>query len=179
MKIGLASLKLPKDNQILYMIRLSTLLFFFLLSSTIFLGCSNTSNREKKRPNILWITVEDISPDLGCYGDPLAHTPTLDAMASKGFKYNHAIANAPVCAPARNAIITGMYPSSLGTLHMRSFSNAIKCLRRGNFMYKMPINKQNFLSAVDFVYDVVIPHFFKECFSHIKLSGVSVQNLSG
>ena len=130
MKIGLASLKLPKDNQILYMIRLSILLFFFLLTITLFLGCSNTLNGEKKRPNILWITVEDISPDLGCYGDPLAHTPTLDAMASKGFKYNHAIANAPVCAPARNAIITGMYPSSLGTLHMRSFSNAIKSAGR-------------------------------------------------
>ena len=110
------------------MIRLFSLLF--LLQSSLFLGCSNTSEGEKKPPNILWITVEDISPDLGCYGDPLAHTPTLDAMASKGFKYNHAIANAPVCAPARNAIITGMYPSSLGTLHMRSFSNAIKSAGR-------------------------------------------------
>ena len=108
------------------MIRLSTLLFFFLLSSSLFLGCSNTSEGEKKRPNILWITVEDISPDLGCYGDPLAHTPALDALATKGFRYTHAIANAPVCAPARNAIITGMYPSSLGTLHMRSFSNSMK-----------------------------------------------------
>ena len=108
------------------MIRLSTLLFFFLLSSSLFLGCSNTSEGEKKRPNILWITVEDISPDLGCYGDPLAHTPALDALASKGFRYTHAIANAPVCAPARNAIITGMYPSSMGTLHMRSFSNSMK-----------------------------------------------------
>ena len=108
------------------MIRLSTLLFFFLFKSLFFLGCSNASKEEKKPPNILWITVEDISPDLGCYGDSLAHTPTLDALASKGFRYNHAIANAPVCAPARNAIITGMYPSSLGTLHMRSFSNSMK-----------------------------------------------------
>ena len=64
------------------MIRLSILPFFFLLTITLFLGCSNTLNGEKKRPNILWITVEDISPDLGCYGDPLAHTPTLAAMAS-------------------------------------------------------------------------------------------------
>ena len=108
------------------MIRLFSLLFLFLLQSSLFLGCSNTSEGEKKPPNILWITVEDISPDLGCYGDPLAHTPNLDALASKGFRYNNAIANAPVCAPARNAIITGMYPSSLGTLHMRSFSNAMK-----------------------------------------------------
>ncbi len=108
------------------MIRLFSLLFLFLLQSSMFLGCSNTFEGEKKPPNILWITVEDISPDLGCYGDPLAHTPNLDALASKGFRYNNAIANAPVCAPARNAIITGMYPSSLGTLHMRSFSNAMK-----------------------------------------------------
>ena len=106
------------------MIRLFSLLF--LLQSSLFLGCSNTSEGEKKPPNILWITVEDISPNLGCYGDPLAHTPNLDALASKGFRYNNAIANAPVCAPARNAIITGMYPSSLGTLHMRSFSNDMK-----------------------------------------------------
>ena len=106
------------------MIRLFSLLF--LLQSSLFLGCSNTSEREKKPPNILWITVEDISPNLGCYGDTLAHTPNLDALASKGFRYNNAIASAPVCAPARNSIITGMYPSSLGTLHMRSFSKAMK-----------------------------------------------------
>ena len=106
--------------------RLPSLMFFLLFNCSHFLGCSNPVEGEKKPPNILWITVEDISPDLGCYGDPLAHTPTLDALASKGFRYNHAIANAPVCAPARNAIITGMYPSSLGTLHMRSFSNAMK-----------------------------------------------------
>jgi uncharacterized sulfatase len=108
------------------MMRLPSLMFFLLFNFSHFLGCSNPVEGEKKPPNILWITVEDISPDLGCYGDPLSHTPTLDALASKGFRYNHAIANAPVCAPARNAIITGMYPSSLGTLHMRSFSNAMK-----------------------------------------------------
>ena len=106
------------------MIRLFSLLL--LLQSSLFFRCSNTSEGEKKPPNILWITVEDISPDLGCYGDTLAHTPNLDALASKGFRYNNAIASAPVCAPARNAIITGMYPSSLGTLHMRSFSKAMK-----------------------------------------------------
>lgn len=99
---------------------------YFILSLTVFLGCGEKSKTVKKRPNILWISVEDISPDLGCYGDPIAHTPTLDKLASNGFMYTNAIANAPVCAPARNAIITGMYPSSLGTLHMRSFSNAMK-----------------------------------------------------
>ena len=97
--------------------------FFCLLIGLGLTGCLDVSSHP---PNILWITVEDISPDLGCYGDPLAQTPALDDLASKGFRYSNASANAPVCAPARNAIITGMYPSALGTLHMRSFSKEMK-----------------------------------------------------
>ena len=91
----------------------------YILVLCVISSCERTNT---KPPNILWITVEDISPNLGCYGDNKAHTPTLDSLASKGFKYINAIANAPVCAPARNSIITGMYPSSLGTLDMRSSS---------------------------------------------------------
>jgi len=97
--------------------------FFSLLIGLGLNGCLDVSSHP---PNILWITVEDISPDPGCYGDLLAQTPALDDLASKGFRYTNAIANAPVCAPARNAIITGMYPSALGTLHMRSFSKEMK-----------------------------------------------------
>ncbi len=72
------------------------------------------------RPNILWIVSEDNSPFVGCYGDELAVTPHLDELASEGFLYTHAYANAPVCAPARNTIITGVYACSNGHQHMRS-----------------------------------------------------------
>lgn len=72
------------------------------------------------RPNILWITSEDNSPYLGCYGDPLAHTPNLDRLAAQGVRYRHAFANAPVCSTARTTLITGMYASSLGVQHHRS-----------------------------------------------------------
>lgn len=72
------------------------------------------------RPNILWITVEDMSPNLGSYGDAQAHTPNLDAFAREGVRFAHAFATAPVCAPARSTIITGMYQTSLGSHHMRS-----------------------------------------------------------
>ena len=113
------------------MLRQSPLILLLVFNLSLFLRCSNLPEVEKKLPNILWITVEDISPNLGCYGDSLANTPTLDAMASKGFRYDNAIANAPVCAPARNAIITGMYPSSLGTLHMRSFDK--KFMKNSSF----------------------------------------------
>jgi arylsulfatase A-like enzyme len=72
------------------------------------------------RPNILWIVSEDNDPFLGCYGDSRARTPRLDGLASQGVLYTHAFANAPVCAPSRSTLITGMYASALGTLHMRS-----------------------------------------------------------
>ncbi len=77
-------------------------------------------DRPPERPNILWITSEDNGPFLGCYGDPLATTPNLDRLASEGILYENAFATAPVCAPARCTIISGMYPTSLGTQHMRS-----------------------------------------------------------
>lgn len=73
-----------------------------------------------ERPNILWITSEDNSPYLGCYGDSLAQTPNLDRLAAQGVRYRHAFANAPVCSTARTTLITGMYASSLGAHNHRS-----------------------------------------------------------
>ncbi len=73
-----------------------------------------------ERPNIVWISCEDISPHLGCYGDPHAITPHLDRLASEGVRYSHVYTAAGVCAPCRSTIITGMYQNSIGTHHMRS-----------------------------------------------------------
>jgi len=72
------------------------------------------------RPNILWITCEDTSPYLGCYGDPYATTPNLNRFASEGLLYTNAYATGPVCSPSRSCLITGMYATSLGTQHLRS-----------------------------------------------------------
>jgi uncharacterized sulfatase len=72
------------------------------------------------RPNILWISTEDMSPDLGCYGDSYAVTPNIDRLAAQGMRYTNAFSTAPVCAPSRSAIITGMYPTTIGSMHMRS-----------------------------------------------------------
>ena len=73
-----------------------------------------------ERPNILWLTSEDHGPQMGCYGDELARTPNVDALAARGMRFERAWSCAPVCAPARTAIISGMYPGSLGGEHMRS-----------------------------------------------------------
>jgi arylsulfatase A-like enzyme len=69
--------------------------------------------------NILWLSAEDISPHLGCYGDPHAITPRLDRLAEQGVRYTHAFTTAGVCAPCRSGIITGVYQTTLGTHHMR------------------------------------------------------------
>lgn len=78
------------------------------------------SQEEKTRPNILWLVTEDISPYLPCYGDSTAKTPNLDRLASEGVRYNNVFSVSGVCAPSRSAIITGMYPTAMGTNNMRT-----------------------------------------------------------
>jgi len=104
-------------------------------SGLVLTGCRTSSRIAKprttgKKPNILWITCEDTSPRLGCYGDELAITPNLDKLASEGIRYTRAFATAPVCAPSRSCLITGVYATSLGTQHLRSevkLPEKIKC----------------------------------------------------
>ena len=79
------------------------------------------SSTAAERPNILWLTCEDNNVNwVGCYGNPHANTPNIDALAAEGFQYMHAYANAPVCAPSRSTWITGIHAVSMGTHPMRS-----------------------------------------------------------
>jgi len=77
-------------------------------------------NKELAPPNILWITCEDMSPALACYGDPYASTPNLDQLAEEGVLFTRAYATAPICSPARSTLISGVYATTLGTQHLRS-----------------------------------------------------------
>lgn len=77
------------------------------------------------RPNILWISVEDMSPHLGVYGDPVARTPALDRLAAQSVRFTRAFSTAPVCAPSRAAIITGMYQTAIGAQHMRTTEDRV------------------------------------------------------
>ncbi|MDB5343470.1 MAG: Sulfatase [Schlesneria sp.] len=76
--------------------------------------------RAAERPNIVWLVSEDHGPHMGCYGDSFATTPNVDGLAAKGLRFAHCWSNAPVCAPARTTLITGMYANSVGGEHMRS-----------------------------------------------------------
>jgi uncharacterized sulfatase len=89
------------------------------LSIGWFLAASAAMSAELQ-PNILWITSEDHGPQMGCYGDEYAKTPNIDQLAAKGLLYTHCWSCAPVCAPARTTLISGMFPPSTGSEHMRS-----------------------------------------------------------
>lgn len=95
-------------------------LHLFVLLAFTCVASSATAADPPKRWNILWLTCEDTSPDLGCYGDKYAATPNLDKLAGQGARYTHCFSHAGVCAPSRSGLITGMYPTTLGSMHMRS-----------------------------------------------------------
>lgn len=73
-----------------------------------------------ERPNIVWIVGEDMGPQMGCYGDRYARTPVLDRLAAEGARFTRCFTHAAVCAPSRSGLITGRYPTSIGSHHMRS-----------------------------------------------------------
>ncbi len=99
--------------------RLLLILAYLLLILYVGLAGACRDDAVSDKPNILWLSIEDASPHLGCYGDPYATTPHVDRLAEEGVLYRNAFTTAGVCAPSRSAIITGMYQTSLGTHHMR------------------------------------------------------------
>ena len=96
----------------------------FLSAASLGLGASLLASRgsaaSESRPNILWLISEDTSPDFGCYGHPLVHSPNIDRLAAEGTRYNAAFAAAPVCSAARSAMMTGMYQTTIGAHNHRS-----------------------------------------------------------
>lgn len=112
----------------------------------------------RKHPNILWISFEDTSPFYGCYGDSVARTPNLDRLATQGCRWSRSFSTAGVCAPARSAVITGMYPISIGTHHMRT-----KHMNSATPELPTP-------------YSAVIPHYVR-CFSeYLRAEGYYCTN---
>ena len=130
-------------------------LFIFVFGSQLFWFYSKADT-----PNILWITAEDMSPVLGCYGDKDAITPNIDRLAKESIRFTSAFASAPVCSPSRSCLIQGCLPPSMGTQHMRSgfplpksFSGFPSLLKkRGYFTtnnVKTDYNSENFQQIID------------------------------
>ncbi len=88
--------------------------------TTLFWIISYGQASQSDKPNILWIVSEDNTTLLGCYGDKTATTPNIDNFAKQGILYKNAFCTAPVCAPSRSTLITGMFATTMGTENMRS-----------------------------------------------------------
>jgi len=93
---------------------------YILTCLTFCFFCLQVSGQQRLRPNILWIMADDLSPDLGCYGNQLVHTPHVDRLAAQGVRFDQAFATNPVCSPSRSAIYTGMYQTTIGAHHHRT-----------------------------------------------------------
>lgn len=94
-------------------------LISFLLILLVGFGCSSTEESQevpKAKPNILFIAVDDLRPELGCYGSNIAVTPNMDALAQKGLLFNRAYCQQAICSPSRASLMTGARPETINII---------------------------------------------------------------
>ena len=151
--------------------------FLFKIIALV-LFCSSQAqelNENSTLPNILWIVTEDISPTLSFYGDTTAKTPNLDAFAKESMVYDYAFAVVGVCAPTRSSIITGMYPTSIGTMHMRTGNDVMSW---GNRKYKNEeeLGRNDLENIPIRQYSAVIPDNVKCYTEYLRANGYYCTN---
>jgi len=130
---------------------------FLGLSAATLLVTNSSAQEPQKRPNIIWISTEDLSPHMGCYGDQVAKTPNIDRLASQGTRFTNVFTTAAISAPVRSGVITGMYQTSIGCMHMRTTS-----YRRG---VENPIE-----------FTAVPPHYVKAFTEYMRVAGYYCTN---
>ena len=101
-----------------------------LLAASAPLAAASRRRQSQERPNIVWFLSDDAFPYLGAYGDPVARTPTIDRLAAEGIRYESAYCDAPVCAPSRFTLITGLHSATAGPAHhMRAIAKMPSYIR--------------------------------------------------
>ena len=141
------------------------------ISILVFMGfcmlsaCDSSSSKRPDRientASLIWIVCEDQSLFFAQYGDSTAHTPHLNSLADEGTVFDHMFSVAPVCAPSRSSILTGVLPTSMGSHHMRAF--------KGN---GEGINPQTGLPF----YSAKAPSQIRAFTEHLRLHGIYCTN---
>ena len=93
------------------------IIYYILLLFPIIIGC-NIQEKEPVKPNILFVSIDDLRPTLGAYGDPVAITPHIDQLASEGMTFRQTFTQSAVCAPSRASLMTGLRPDSTRVWHL-------------------------------------------------------------
>lgn len=93
--------------------RIITCLIVFVLISC---ESKESSVNQDQRPNILFIAIDDLRPELGCYGSTLAVTPNIDRLAADGLQFNRAYCQQAICSPSRASLMTGARPETTGII---------------------------------------------------------------
>lgn len=150
-----------------------------LIVIVLYVSCNSNNEKpalvtsKKSQPNIVWIVTEDISPTLSFYGDYTAKTPNLDALAKESMVYKNAFAVVGVCAPTRSSIITGMYPTSIGTMHMRTGQDVMSWGKR---TYNNNIDRNDINGNQIRQYSAVIPENIKCYTEYLRAAGYYCTN---
>ena len=93
---------------------LATLILILASSSRLWPDSAAFGAEETSRPNVLHIIIDDLRPTLGCYGDPIAKTPAIDLLATRGVQFDNAYVQYPICGPSRASFLSGLRPQTTG-----------------------------------------------------------------
>jgi len=136
-------------------------IFYLAATLCLFAGCDEdplaeddpltrgamSASQTASRPNILWLVAEDMSPTIPPFGDSTIATPNLSRLAAEGIRYTHVFSPSGVCSPSRAAIATGMYPTAIGAMHMRTGP-----------WYAGAASAETIASAAQYMPDGVVPY---------------------
>ena len=121
--------------------QIHSLFVSFVLSTILFSSCNSLSDR---KPNVLFIAVDDLRPELSCYGEDYIHSPNIDKLASEGVIFANHYANVPTCGASRFTLLTGLLPRNPGEAGnnaiKKSISGDVERVRPESFIHHLKRN---------------------------------------